>query len=55
MTPITKEAAMTTMVRQILLSRPVLIGGAVLVGAREFIALQRTQATSITRAALRSH
>mgnify|MGYP001564168487 CR=1 FL=1 len=46
---------MTTIVRQILLSRPVLIGGAVLVGAREFLALQRTQAATITRTALRSH
>lgn len=30
---------MNPFVRQILLSRPVLIGGAVLVGAREFLAL----------------
>lgn len=40
---------MTTLVRQLLLSRPVLISGAVLLGAREFVALQRSQAIAATR------
>ena len=34
---------MSRLVRQLMLSRPVLISGAMLLGAREFVALQRTQ------------
>lgn len=45
---------MAILVRQILLSRPVLISGAVLLGAREFVALQRSQALAATRNVLRN-
>ena len=45
---------MNLLVRNLLLSRPVLIGGAVIVGAREFVALSAAPLKRSRRVALRA-